>query len=146
MTTTKAFHGSAHEFQVFDTKYLGMAVRNPTTRFGFFSTDAEEDALHWARKGATWHKEVFLYTVEHEADRYFDMEYDQFYYYLQTARPSTIDKHRAKWMEQGFHGFRVIRDDRLWHCTFDAANLQILEVTRINRYALVLGQDRSPTP
>lgn len=125
----KAYHGTrGHEpFERFDEKQLGVYCDNPTTRFGFYLTSNQEDAQYWASRRANRHDRLRLLLVEIAPAKLFEMDIDTFSYYLQRARASTIDKHRAQFMQQGYDGFTVARPEGLWHCMFRGNLLTILQ-------------------
>lgn len=124
-----AYHGTrGHEpFERFDEKRLGVYCDNPTTRFGFYLTNSQEDAQYWANRRANRHDRLRLLLVEIAPAKLFEMDPDVFSYYLQRARAGTIDKHRTQFMQQGYDGFTVARPEGFWHCMFTGNLLTILQ-------------------
>jgi hypothetical protein len=123
------YHGTrGHEpFERFDHQRLGVYCDNPTTGFGFYLTSHVDDAVYWAERRANRYDCLRVLKVEIAPANLLDLVPDEFQYYLQRARASTINKQRGKWMGQGFEGFRVQRERCLWHCMFTGEKLRILQ-------------------
>lgn len=123
------FHGTNFEFDAFDSKRLGLSCDNPTTGFGHFFSDNREEALSWAFR-ATSRRDLprnpSLVSADIARLNLVDVSAKKFAYYLQTARGETIHRHRGKWQQAGYDGFRVKLDDVEWFCVFDPSKIAIL--------------------
>jgi hypothetical protein len=125
------FHGTIFDFQTFDSQLLGYSCNNPTTRFGFFFSDDFHDALYWAKRSAQYNIQITnpklrMVKAQLHLQKTHHMSYENFYYYLQTARKSTIERHLNKWIEQGYDSLSLVRDGHQWTAVFDSQNISIL--------------------
>lgn len=128
---TVYYHGTNFDFIHFDSQFLGRSCNNPTTRFGFFFSDNFDDAFYWAQKGG---KRSFtqaycplrMVLAHLDIQKTLTLSYDQFYYYLQSARASTIEKHLAQWKAQDYDSMNVIRQGHLWTAVFNPENITVL--------------------
>jgi hypothetical protein len=123
------FHGTNFDFDVFDSKRLGLSCNNPTTAFGHFFSDSREEALSWAFRATEWRglpKNPILVSADIAGLNLAEVSAKKFHYYLQTARGETIHRHRGKWQQAGYEGFRVKLVDVEWFCVFDAASINVI--------------------
>lgn len=123
------FHGTNFDFDVFDSKRLGLSCENPTTGFGHFFSDSKDEAMSWAFRASSWRglpKNPILVSVDIAGLNLAEVSAKKFHYYLQTARGETIHRHRGKWMQAGYEGFRVKLEDVEWFCVFDAASISVI--------------------
>jgi hypothetical protein len=122
------YHGTNHQFSRFDTAYLGSGCDNPTTRFGFFFSESRADALFWAQRASDRRRAPCTPRVVEarlNLRNPLELDYGQFHYYLQTARPSTITRHLEKWKREGYDGMTVVREGVRWYVAFDPSQIEI---------------------
>lgn len=127
------FHGTNFDFEFFDSKCLGLSCNNPTTGFGHFFSDSREEALSWAFRATQWRglqKNPTLVSADIAGLNLAEVSAKKFHYYLQTARGETIHRHRGKWMQAGYEGFRVKLEDVEWFCVFEPSKIMTLERER----------------
>ncbi|MBI6882475.1 hypothetical protein [Pseudomonas putida] len=125
------YHGTNYSFEKFDKKYLGMSCSNPTTIFGFFFTDSVNDAISWAKESArksALDKNPKVVEVFLDLKKVKKISYEQFFYYLQKARKSTIEKHLGEWMAEGFDGLSVRRNGCEWICSFCDNQVEVVKI------------------
>lgn len=123
------FHGTREDFDEFDVMRLGVKVRNPTTRMGFFFSADAAGASYWATRSGLIGARVLPVFVAIERPLFIDAA--RFSYYLRTARASTIDRFIEKAVDKGHDGLRidylgerhegdqVIRPQEEWWVPFD---------------------------
>lgn len=122
------YHGTRHDFEVFDLAQLGRSVNNPTTRMGFFFTDSIEGARYWterrARDGARGEArilEVFL-----SVQKSWPLSAAEFQYLLLRAQVRTIDKLCREAKAAGFDSFSIARENgERWMAVFSPDQIRI---------------------
>jgi len=122
------YHGTRHDFDVFDLAQLGRSVNNPTTRMGFFFTDSIEGARYWterrARDGARGEArilEVFL-----SIQKSWSLSAAEFQYLLLRAQTRTIDKLCREAKAAGFDSFSIERENgERWMAVFSPDQIRI---------------------
>lgn len=122
------YHGTRHDFEVFDLAQLGRSVNNPTTRMGFFFTDSIEGARYWterrARDGARGEArilEVFL-----SVQKSWPLSASEFQYLLLRAQVRTIDKLCREAKAAGFDSFSIARENgERWLAVFSPDQIRI---------------------
>lgn len=131
MPALRLFHGTNHQFDSFDIRHLGRCVRNPTTIFGFFFSDNESDAAYWPLReqernpGAQYRAR--LLEVDVSVGNLKEISAAKFHWYLQHARASTIQRHRAQWISDGFDGIAVTRPNgHRWVAPFDVGAIRVV--------------------
>jgi len=123
------YHGTNFDFDAFDSKRLGLSCDNPTTGFGHFFSDNRDEALSWAFRATSrrdFTKNPSVVSADIARLKLVEVSAKKFAYYLQTARGETIHRHRGKWQQAGYDGFRVKLEDVEWFCVFDPAKIMIL--------------------
>ncbi|MDT8924622.1 hypothetical protein RBE51_17585 [Pseudomonas taiwanensis] len=123
------YHGTNFDFDVFDSKRLGLSCDNPTTGFGHFFSDNRDEALSWAFRATSrrdFTKNPGVVSADITRLKLVEVSAKKFAYYLQTARGETIHRHRGKWQQAGYDGLRVKLEDVEWFCVFDPAKIMIL--------------------
>lgn len=125
------YHGTNFEFDSFDRRHLGRAVKNPTVDFGFYFSEDEEDAMYWAfrHQDRGGPKNAFLLEVSLEVHNLREVSIPKFNFYLSRARLSTIQRDRQKMIDGGHDGFFLVRDGVLWVSVFDPKSIRILRRT-----------------
>lgn len=126
----RVFHGTSHLFDRFEKAHLGRSVRNPTTEFGFFFSEDEDDAAYWAHRAARYGRSggaPRLITAEVRVDTPVLISPPKFQFYLQRARVSTIQRDLRAWRDAGHDGLTTVRDGVRWWAAFDAEAIRILE-------------------
>lgn len=124
------FHGTSHAFDRFDPRQLGRSVRNPTTEFGFFFSEDEQDAEYWAHRAARYGRSggaPRLITAEVRVDAPVLISAPKFQFYLQRARVSTIQRDLRAWRDAGHDGLTTVRDGVRWWAPFDADAIRVLD-------------------
>lgn len=122
------YHGTRHDFEVFDLAQLGRSVNNPTTRMGFFFTDSIEGARYWterrARDGARGEArilEVFL-----SVQKSWPLSASEFQYLLLRAQARTIDKLCREAKAAEFDSFSIERENgERWMAVFSPDQIRI---------------------
>lgn len=148
------FHGTNFDFEVFDSKRLGLSCENPTTGFGHFFSDSKDEAMSWAFRASSWRglpKNPILVSADIAGLNLAEVSAKKFHYYLQTARGETIHRHRGKWMQAGYEGFRVKLVDVEWFCVFDATSIAVIarerhQEPKVERVSSVLSVPEAQTP
>lgn len=123
------FHGTNCIFDKFEPYYLGNSCSNPSTCFGFFFTESEQDAWSWAARGS---KRIGspdsprVIKANLQVENLLELSYTKFHFYLQRAKVSTMQRHMTQWIADGFDGFTVIRDGHRWYLPFDVYRIAIV--------------------
>jgi len=123
------FHGTNFVFDKFEPRRLGLSCNNPSTCFGFFFTESEQDAWSWAARGS---KRVAapdsprVIKANLQVKNLLDLSYTKFHFYLQRAKVSTMQRHMAEWIAEGFDGFTVVREGHRWYLPFDVSRISIV--------------------
>lgn len=130
------WHGTTAAFDLFDARYLGRMVRNPTTEFGFFFSEDPQDAASWAWRAIERRQaqgEPRLLQVKLDLAKPIRISGPKFQFYLQRARCSTIQRDRKAWIASGHDGLSTTRGDHRWWCVFDPARVTILAAEPLER-------------
>lgn len=125
------YHGTNAAFTAFDPRYLGCSCDNPTTRFGFFFSECPADALSWALRASQRRRAPDaprVLAVRLNLRNPLTLTYERFAYYLKTARPSTIERHRRAWIDAGHDGFTVVREGVRWFAAFEVSSIGAVSV------------------
>lgn len=125
----RVFHGTSHAFDRFEPAHLGRSVRNPTTEFGFFFSEDEDDAEYWAHRAARYGRSggaPRLITAEIRVDTPVLISPPKFQFYLQRARVSTIQRDLRAWRDDGHDGLTTVRDGLRWWAPFEVGAIRIL--------------------
>lgn len=131
------FHGTNYEFQQFENRHLGKACRNPTTEFGFFFSENEEDALSWAireqERCITVPRNARVIEARLKLNKVKDISYPKFRFYLQRAKTSTIQRDMKSWIADGFDGLTVVREGHRWFAAFNTDAIEIVGIKPVPR-------------
>jgi hypothetical protein len=123
------FHGTNFVFDKFELHHLGNSCSNPSTCFGFFFTESEQDAWSWAQRGS---KRIGapdsprVIKANLQVENLLELSYTKFHFYLQRAKVSTMQRHMAEWIAAGYDGFTVIREGHRWYLPFDVSRIAIV--------------------
>jgi hypothetical protein len=125
------YHGTIFDFSTFDADFLGYSCNNPTTEFGFFFSDNFDDALYWARRSALYNTHLEnpalrMVQAHLHVTNTLHISYEKFYYYLQTARKSTIKRHLAQWIDKGYDSLSLVRNGHKWTAVFDKKHISVV--------------------
>jgi hypothetical protein len=125
------YHGTNFSFDKFEPHHLGKSCRNPTTCFGFFFTESEQDAWSWAARGSERSgvpDSPRVVEANLRLTNLIELSYEKLHFYLQRAKVSTMQRHMDKWIADGFDGFTVVRDGHRWYLPFDVSRIEIVGV------------------
>ena len=122
------YHGTNYDIEHFDFSQLGKSVNNPTTNFGFYFTSVSSGADHWSNRSVerrTSRASQTSMTVYLRIENYYELKAEDFHYYLQKARESTIRKHLEKWKKSGSDGLKILRENgEIWFVVFGSNQIK----------------------
>ena len=137
------WHSTARKFETFDERFQGAAVENSTTYFGFYFTEDREDALEWGyrdvrrnltdpyrrrhlKAGIDESAPIRLLSVKLSIESPKVITATKFQFYLQRAKPSTIQRDRKSWIEAGHDGIVTSRGGHTWWAPFQVDQIKIV--------------------